>query len=129
MQTDPASAAAAALAAMTVSDVVRFVAARPDTPWLRAALAGMVVPADAGVFWVLLPDDVGVWPVRVMVCSCGGERHEVWLTYQWPVGGDHVVITREGVPLLNPLQAGDAGRAWLVAWLAGAGQLGGNASP
>lgn len=115
-----------ALDLMPIQNVLGLVREHCDSAWLARCLGGMVVPTDEGVYWCALPGDLEIWPVRVLVYQWDGERHAVWLTYQWPDGAEVVVATQEGPPVLQVHQAGEAGR---LAMLEGGGEVAGMATP
>lgn len=105
---------AEALELMPRGDVVAFLRDRPDSAWLEMALSRGCVPEDEGVYWVVLPGDQEIWPVRVVLLTHERERHAVWLSYRWPLGAELWVQTQEGEPVLAPWQAGEAGRVALL---------------
>lgn len=116
-RSEPPAAAKVAevLEFMSLRDAAALVGRNADSAWLERCVGARVLPVDEGVFWLALPGDVEIWPVRVLVYAWDGERHAVWLTYQWPDGSDLVVQTQEGPPVLQVYQQGEAGRLQMLA--------------
>lgn len=102
-----------ALVEMTPSEAVGFLRTHFDTPWLDASLRSGAAPEDRGVYWVILPGDATIWPVRVFVASLGGERHAVWLTYDRSHGRDLEVLTQPD-DRVSDAQSGAIGRTRLL---------------
>lgn len=122
-RSEPAAAAsvATALDLLAVSAVLDLVRHHCDSAWLERALMYAPRVEDEGLYWVVLPGDEEIWPLRVLVVGHEGERHAVWVTYRWPVGSGVWVQTQEGEPLLVPQQAGELGRLALLGGFTPAG--------
>lgn len=103
-----------ALERMPLADAVRFALERYDTPWLPLALRSGAPPEDLGVFWVVLPGDALIWPVRVLMVYLEDESHAVWVTYDRAACASLEVFTQPGADRPPEAQAGEPGRVRLL---------------
>jgi len=105
---------AVALAQFPINDVLRLASDRADTPWLPRAVASGAPVEDKGLFWVVLPGDECIWPVRVFIASLVSERHAVWFTYDHTRLGAEFLVETQLSDWVNPDQAGEPGRTRLL---------------
>lgn len=98
---------------MRAADALVLMKTGSDDPWLDLVLAdGGSSPDDLGLYWVVLPSDLG-YPVRVFMAARGGERHAVWLTVD-PADGHAILVLVRSNDHVIAWQAGEKGRAALL---------------
>lgn len=108
-----ADTVAARLERMRAADALQQMKAMTDDPWLDMVFSdGGSPPDDLGLYWVVLPSDLG-YPVRVFMAARGGERHAVWLTVDPADGYELIVLVRSDDHVIA-WQAGEKGRAALL---------------